>query len=96
MIASCAASHAEYSDNIKNKKTARHVIIQKKETPLHNVLRSHNIILANIQNGIKKRMNEICHIPVLPLYHTMYFTTNQKENPHNLLHNTGYSFFLFE
>ena len=80
MIASCAASHAEYSDNIKNKKTARHVIIQKKETPLHNVLGSHNIILANIQNGIKKRMNEICHIPVLPLYHTMFFYKSKRKS----------------
>ncbi|MEY8414351.1 hypothetical protein AALB51_24420 [Lachnospiraceae bacterium 62-26] len=67
MTASCDASHSEYWESIKNKKTARLVIIQKNETPLHNVLGSCSIILANMQNGIKKRINEICNISVLPL-----------------------------
>jgi len=59
---SCAASHLEYSDRIKNKEIDKHIIMKKKETPLHNVLGSRAIIPANIQNNMKNIKNVNCHI----------------------------------
>lgn len=45
----------------------RQTIIQKKVTPLHNVLGSRTITPAKIQSEIPKRTIKICHISDCPL-----------------------------
>jgi hypothetical protein len=64
---SCTASHSAYSDKVKNRKTARHIIMNKNAAPLRNVLDSCSIIPANTQIETKNTKNANRHItaPIL-------------------------------
>ena len=62
ITSSCDASHPACSDKTNSANTARHIIMTKKDTPLHKVLGSRIMIPAKIQNDIKNIISANCHI----------------------------------